>query len=448
VIAFQCSSCGQSFEVGDSLAGKKGRCKNCGQIFTIPVLAPKAPRSVQRTPAKQSRNAGPGSRAKQPAAFNPFEDQDMLPAAGPAEVAEPVLRRTTPGRSRPAARQGPFLPVLRGATVGFFLVFFALAAPSVSLERRFVPGGRLPDRPFGTIPTDLGPAASALACAKMVAQLSVVLTAVLALVSFVGTTQSYLRGNRAAFHGGSPWLNRGWYMCGLLTAAYLAFLSARFGPAITISHANARARPHRLPPSWPAGKPIDVDAALTDLNSDNRGTRLMALGRLQGAQVEPSRQAEVVKLLEPLVISEDLGDRDNAVTALGVWGTHESVPLLLNALNDYASNKWSRVHLFTALQRIKDPSCAETVAARLTDRDDMHQAANVLFLLGEAGERATWKYLDHPDVAVSRTAFGVIQAIGTDASIPAVRNVLKGPDKNLAKTTMARATLEILGASE
>ena len=106
-------------------------------------------------------------------------------------------------------------------------------------------------------------------------------------------------------------------------------------------------------------------------------------------------------MLEPLVISEDPWDRDNAVTALGVWGTHESVPLLLNALNDYASKKWPRVHLFSALQRIKDPSCAETVAAQLTVHDDMHQAANVLFLLGEAGERATWRYLDHPDVAVS-----------------------------------------------
>ena len=38
MIAFQCSSCGQSFEVDDSLAGKKGRCRNCGQIFTVPGL--------------------------------------------------------------------------------------------------------------------------------------------------------------------------------------------------------------------------------------------------------------------------------------------------------------------------------------------------------------------------------------------------------------------------
>ena len=174
----------------------------------------------------------------------------------------------------------------------------------------------------------------------------------------------------------------------------------------------------------------------------------MALGRLQGAQVEPSRQAEVVKLLEPLVIAEAPWDRDNAVRTLGVWGNHESVLVLLNALDGYASKKWPRGPLLQALERIKDPSCTERVAAALTVRDDMHQAADVLVLLGEAGERATWKYLDHPDFDVWNTAFGIIQSIGTDASIPIVRNVLNGPDKNPLKAKTARVTLEMLGASD
>jgi hypothetical protein len=448
MIAFQCSSCRHKFEVDDSLAGKRGRCKNCGEIFTIPGPPAKAPASVQRTPAKQSRNAGPGSRAKQPAAFNPFDDEDVLPATVPARAAEPVLTRTTTARSRPAARKGPFLPALRTATVGFFLLFFALAAPSVTLERRFVPGGRLPNLPFGTIPTDLGPVATALACARLVAQLSVMLCAVLAAVSFAGTTLSYVRGNRAAFEGGSPWLNRGWYVCCLLSAAYLAFLSVRFGPAITAAHAKARARPHRLHHPWPEGESIDVEAALAGLQSDNRGTRLTAMGRLQGALVEPSHQAEVVKLLEPFVTSEDAWDRDNAVRALGVWGKHGSVSVLVSALDAYASQKWSRGLLLQALERLKDPSCAERVAAQLTIRDDMDQAANVLAVLGVAGERATWKYLDHPDYDVWIRAFGIIQDIGTDASIPVVRNIVKEQDRNSRKANTARVTLEMLGASE
>ena len=208
----------------------------------------------------------------------------MLPAAGPAEVGEPVLRRTTPGRSRPAARQVPFLPVLRGATVGFFLLFFALAAPSVSLERRFVPGGRLPDRPFATIPTDLGPAATALACAKMVAQLSVVLTAVLAPSRSWARRRATSAGQPGRIPRGQPMAESRLVRVRPAHGSVPGLLErAAFGPAITISHATARARPHRLPPSWPEGKPIDVEAALTDLKSDNRGTRLMALGRLQGA---------------------------------------------------------------------------------------------------------------------------------------------------------------------
>src|SRR5262249_30104501 len=35
-IVFFCQSCGARFEVADRAAGKKGRCKQCGQIVKIP----------------------------------------------------------------------------------------------------------------------------------------------------------------------------------------------------------------------------------------------------------------------------------------------------------------------------------------------------------------------------------------------------------------------------
>ncbi len=448
MIIFQCSSCGQQFEVDDSLAGKKGRCKNCGERFAIPGLSANAPASVRRTPAKLTGSASPAPPAAPAAASSPFDDLEMPPAAGPVRDVEKAPRRTTKSRNPSAARTGPFLTALRGATVGFFLVYFALAAPSVSLERRFVPGGSLSKLPFGAIPTELGPVVTALACSRLVAQVSAMLTAVLAVVSFAGTTLSYLRGNRAAFEGGSPWLNRGWYLCGVLTAAYLVFLGVRFGPAVSAPHASARSRHRRLPRTWLAGKPIDVEAALADLKSYNEGIRQNALGRLAGATVEPSRRADVTASLEPLVMDEDQAMRDNAVKALGVWGDHESVLVLLNALDEYAAKKWTRALLLETLERLKDPSCAERVAARLTNHDDMGQAADILVLLGKAGERPTWKYLDDPEFSVWNTAFGIIQEIGTDASIPAVRNILKGQDVNFQKAQTARVTLEILGAPE
>lgn len=36
-IAFGCEKCGKRYQVNDDLAGKRGKCKQCGQVFTIPV---------------------------------------------------------------------------------------------------------------------------------------------------------------------------------------------------------------------------------------------------------------------------------------------------------------------------------------------------------------------------------------------------------------------------
>ncbi len=35
-VVFFCQSCGARFEVESRLAGKKGRCKQCGQYMTVP----------------------------------------------------------------------------------------------------------------------------------------------------------------------------------------------------------------------------------------------------------------------------------------------------------------------------------------------------------------------------------------------------------------------------
>jgi hypothetical protein len=40
-IAFSCTNCGRSFRKDSTLAGKKGRCKDCGHVFVIPAPARK-----------------------------------------------------------------------------------------------------------------------------------------------------------------------------------------------------------------------------------------------------------------------------------------------------------------------------------------------------------------------------------------------------------------------
>ena len=41
-IKFQCQSCSAAYSVKDSMAHKRGKCKKCGQVMTIPA-APEEP---------------------------------------------------------------------------------------------------------------------------------------------------------------------------------------------------------------------------------------------------------------------------------------------------------------------------------------------------------------------------------------------------------------------
>jgi hypothetical protein len=66
-IVFACEHCGKRFEVSDDLAGKRGRCKQCGLTFVIPGKRPAA------TPSARPKAAPPVS--------DPFGfDDDFGPA--------------------------------------------------------------------------------------------------------------------------------------------------------------------------------------------------------------------------------------------------------------------------------------------------------------------------------------------------------------------------------
>jgi hypothetical protein len=59
VIVFFCQSCGARFEVAAKMAGKKGHCKKCGQMMTIPLAEQLA--SMNSIPALAGAGVGVGS---------------------------------------------------------------------------------------------------------------------------------------------------------------------------------------------------------------------------------------------------------------------------------------------------------------------------------------------------------------------------------------------------
>jgi HEAT repeat protein len=158
----------------------------------------------------------------------------------------------------------------------------------------------------------------------------------------------------------------------------------------------------------------------------------------------------VVQALVPLVNDEDLSIREEATEALGVWGGHEEVPVLLKALDDWTDKKWIRGRIFTALELLKDPSSAEAVVARLTNSEDWIRVHGVLKAIGPSAEPYVWKYLDHADPQVRHRAYGCLQLAGSAISIPPVQAALRrmDKDKDAEDLKYARATLKKLGGSE
>jgi DNA-directed RNA polymerase subunit RPC12/RpoP len=57
-IVLNCSSCGKRYELDDTLAGKKARCKDCGVVFMIPVPKKRAS-DTPRSPAARPAPAAP-----------------------------------------------------------------------------------------------------------------------------------------------------------------------------------------------------------------------------------------------------------------------------------------------------------------------------------------------------------------------------------------------------
>jgi len=88
-IVFSCANCGRKFEKDVSLAGKKGRCKDCGHVFVIPTPSrmpqPAPARAPQRVAAAGDTDRPTSARGPQPSSTWPDSHrQKPRPAPSPA----------------------------------------------------------------------------------------------------------------------------------------------------------------------------------------------------------------------------------------------------------------------------------------------------------------------------------------------------------------------------
>jgi predicted Zn finger-like uncharacterized protein len=177
--------------------------------------------------------------------------------------------------------------------------------------------------------------------------------------------------------------------------------------------------------------PGNLDEALRFLKDGNVSKRHAGAMWLSRAPRDPGRQDEVARNLVSLLIDPNKQVRLACVKALDRWAIRDTVPALLELLNDddvaIAEARQIAIH---TLGRIKDERAVTPLAQRLTHFFDRDAAAKALQDMGPMAEPAVLQFAHHPDNATRESARRVLQTYHTKPEAILSQGIqdLKGAD--------------------
>ncbi len=138
MLAFDCPGCGKHYELADDLAGKKSRCKNCGEVFRIPVVTARA---------YEPGSGGPPAEPRPQWEREPVEDPVVMKSALPLrrdydESSLPLPPRAAYPSERPPTERS-YRHRDRGPGVGitvskWFLIVEAALLVAIALANYFL----------------------------------------------------------------------------------------------------------------------------------------------------------------------------------------------------------------------------------------------------------------------------------------------------------------------
>lgn len=174
----------------------------------------------------------------------------------------------------------------------------------------------------------------------------------------------------------------------------------------------------------------EIDQCLADLQDPDDDRSAQAAIRLQQAVVLVERQEAVLKVLEKVVKDKDHTRRKQGIDALGTWGRPESVPLVIECLQDPAL--LVKLAAIDTLGKLKDERAAEPLAKLVADPGPRAQAVKALQSLGAKAERAVRELLKHSAPEVRLEGCRLLKELGTADSLPALQSASKDADKAVA----------------
>jgi predicted Zn finger-like uncharacterized protein len=401
-----CPNCRTAYTLADNLAGKKVRCKNCDEVIAVRGAAP-AREAEDRIQKGSSEAATSRIRSEE-------------------EPARPRRRTRDDDREpRPRKKGRSSASMMIGLGVGVF----ALVLVCGGIITAVVWWGRsaalnvtsLVDDLSGAWPEPMAGPMGRFPGGGMPGGESVTVHAAGVSDEF---TREFVEDKLAALIDRGDSSSTASARAGDRMTMILAPVHDPKAFAARIDFATVRSVDGRL---------VTIIAKKVDGPPDNADSVTKSLFRLKSSSSHRRREAarklietlpderrgQVASALEPLLSDADQNIRTTAIEALGVWGTPDTVPILLKAMQE----KETRGAAIKALGRLKDARAVEPIAERLEDFFERGEAIEALKKIGTPAEDAMIQRLRHTNGDVRQAACDVLKVIGTKKSLPILEKV-------------------------
>jgi len=236
----------------------------------------------------------------------------------------------------------------------------------------------------------------------------------------------------------------------------VAWAARRFGEALSkdserkfgLKPQAARPRQAAKPRQYSDPERVDqLIAILKKRTSENRGRRQHGpflsdeLEELAQLEVVAKRQQLVGKIFLYYAKQPNAFDQRVAIEGLVSWATKRQVPGMIKLLTEEVEGiDWpERQIVIRALCRFQSPQVSRAIASRLVHFTEEKEAEEALIAIGSAAEQAVSKILDHKSEEARESAAEILEKIGTQKSLPALKKALHEEPDHFTKNSIQEA---------
>jgi hypothetical protein len=198
------------------------------------------------------------------------------------------------------------------------------------------------------------------------------------------------------------------------------------GPALAAGGA-APPNQERAGPEKKSGPPkvtgeAALDQALVDLEKGDSAVCQVAADKLAKLPPKQEYRALIAQKLAARARDPNAQTRRSVIQALGVWGTANEVPTLIDCLND--TDFGNRGETLRIIGRFRDERTLAPVSRCFAESITRMDAGQAFRDMGSMAEKEVLTLLKSDDVFWRLDVINILKDIGTEASVPALQGLL------------------------